>query len=475
MIFSNRYIIITFFSFCFLNSIAQKVWTLDDCISYAYQNNIQIKQQQLNTDIKKLDVTQSKAALLPNLNASASHAYNFGRTIDMYTNDFATSRVQSNNFYISTGVTLFNGFQLLNTLRQNIIDKEVSEYELEKLKNDISLSIATAYLQVLFNYEILDIRLNQSEISKQQLERTRLLVEAGTLAKQNLLAIEAQVAADNLQYVNAQNQLALSYLTLAQMLDLPSTEGFEIERPLIDITLLNFPTQTPDYIYNTSLILQPEIKTAELKLKSAYKSLSIARSSVSPNLYLRASYGTGYSGASKEITDVVLFDYVPIGYTQSLELVYGPSFNYITQVKPFKKQLDDNLNQSVGLTMTIPIFNGLQSRTSINKAKILIKNADYNLQNTKNQLNKNIQQAYADAKSAHNRYLASLKSVEAYEESFIYMEQRFNLGMLNSLDYNDAKIKLDNAKSELLQSKYEYIFRLKILDFYQGKPINLKN
>ncbi len=472
---SSRHIIIIFFWFIATEAHTQKVWSLEDCITYAYQNNIQIKQQELNTDIKKYDLLQSKAALLPNLNASASHTYNFGRTIDMYTNDFATSRVQSNNFYISTGVTLFNGFQLLNTVKQQMIEKQVSEYELEKLKNDISLSIATAYLQVLFNYEIRDIRLNQYEISEQQLQRTILLVDAGTLSKSNQLAIEAQLAADNLQYVNAQNQLALSYLTLTQMLDLPSTDDFEIERPLIDITLLNFPSQTPEYIFNTSLILQPEIKTAELKLKSAYKSLSIARSTISPNLSLRASYGTGYSGASKEITDVVLFDYIPIGYTQSQEIVYGPSFNYITQVKPFKEQLDDNLNQSVGFTMTIPIFNGLQSRTSINKAKILIKNAEYNLQNTKNQLNKSIQQAYADAKSAYNRYLASLKSVEAYEESFKYTEQKFNLGMLNSLEYNDAKIKLSNAKSELLQSKYEYLFRLKILDFYQGKPISIKS
>jgi len=453
---------------------AQKLWTFEACLTYAYENNIQIKQQKINSDIKDLDLQQSKFSLLPSVNGSASHAYNYGRTIDMYTNDFASSKVQSNNFYLSSGVTLFNGFQLLNTIKQNQIDKEAAAYDLEKIKNDIALTIATAYLQVLFNYEYLEIRQNQYNISTLQTERTKILVEAGTVSKAGLYSIEAQAAADELQLVNAQNQLALSYLTLAQLLDLPNTEGFLIERPQIDISGLSLPAQTMDYVYNTAIIKMPEVKSAELKLKSAEKGLSIAKSSMSPNLSLRGSLGTGYSGASKEVTDVVFANYIPIGLTQSQEIVYGPSFNYITQIKPFKEQLNDNLNQSISLNLTLPIFNGLQSRTAIKKSQLMIENASYNLQNTKNQLNKTIQQAYADAMSAYNKYEASKKSVKAFEESFQYMEQRFNLGMLNSIDYNDSKTKLINAQSELLQSKYEFVFRVKILDFYQGKPISIQ-
>lgn len=453
---------------------SQKVWTLEDCISHAFVNNIQIKQQELNTQVKALDLLQSKAAMLPNLNGSASHTYNYGRTIDMYTNEFASSRVQSNNFYISTGVTLFNGFQMLNTVRQNKIEKEAAVYDLEKMKNDMALAIATAYLQVLFNFEYYDIRRNQLDISRQQTARTRLLADAGTVSQANLFAIEAQEAADELQFVNAENQLNLAYLTLSQLLDLPSTDGFIIERPAIDITALPFPALSADYVYNTSLILLPEIKSAELKVQSAIKGLAIARSTISPQISLRGSYGTGYSGASQEITDVILADMIPIGVTQSQEIVYGPSFNYIRQVKPFAEQLNDNLNQSLGLSMTIPLFNGMQSRTAIKKSRIMFENAQYNLQNTKNQLAKTISQAYADALSALNRYEAATKSVQAYTESFKYSEQRFNLGMLNSFEYNDAKIKLTNAESELIQSKYEYLFRIKILDFYQGKPITLK-
>ena len=470
----NKLLISLIFFVLYQNIFSQKVWTLEDCIKHAYENNIQIKQQELNTNVKSLDLIQSKAALLPSLDASGSHSYNFGRTIDMYTNQFATSRVQSNNFYVSSGVTVFDGFKLLNTIKQNMLEKEAAVYDLEKMKNDISLTIATAYLQVLFNYEFLDQKQSQFDISKLQVKRTSILVEAGTLSKASLFEIQAQSASDELQYVNAKNQLDLSYLTLAQLLDLPSTDGFEIERPAINMSTLTFPVQTPEYIYSTSLTLQPEIKSAEIKLKSAQKGLSIARSSFSPSLSLRGSYGTGYSGASKEITDIILTGSTPIGYTQSMELVYGPTYDYLTQTKPFKSQLKDNLNQSIGLTMTIPLFNGLQSQTAVSKSKIAIENTNYILQNTKNQLNKNIQQAYADAKSANNRYLAAQKSVEANEESYKYVEQKFNLGMLNSIDYNDAKNKLSSARSELLQSKYEYLFRIKILDFYQGKPISIK-
>jgi len=473
MLYKKLYIILIFIALS-QNIFSQKVWSLEDCIKHAYENNIQIKQQELNSEVKNLDLTQSKVALLPNLNGSGSHSYNFGRTIDMYTNEFATSRVQSNNFYVSSGVTLFEGFRLLNTVKQNMLEKEAAVYDLDKIKNDIALTIATAYLQVLFNYEFLEIKQSQLDISQQQVKRTGILVEAGTLSKASLYAIQAQSAADELQYVNAKNQLDLSYLTLAQLLDLPSTNGFEIERPVINMSTLTFPVQTPEYIYNTSLTLQPEIKSAEIKLKSAEKSLLIARSSLSPSLSLRGSYGTGYSGASKEITKVVPSGSTPIGWTPSNEIVYGPTFDYTTQIKPFKAQLKDNLNQSLGLTLTIPLFNGWQVQTAISKSKINIENSNYTLQNTKNQLNKNIQQAYADAKSANNRYLAALKSVEANEESYKYVEQKFNLGMLNSIDYNDAKNKLTSARSELLQSKYEFLFRVKILDFYQGKPISIK-
>ena len=453
---------------------AQKIWTLEDCIKYAYENNIQIKQQGLNSEVKQLDYIQSMTGMLPNLNASGSHTYNFGRTIDMYTNTFATSKVQSNNFYISSSVTLFDGFQLLNSVKQKKLEKAAAAYDLEKIKNDMALTIATAYLQILFNYEYLEVKQNQLAITKQQVERTKILVEAGSLSKSNLFSLDAQYASEELQFVNAKNQLDLSYLTLAQLLDLTSIVGFEIERPQLDLSTISLPVQTAEYIYNTSLQLQPEIKSAEIKLKSAFKGLSIARGSMYPNVSLRGSYGTGYSGASKEITDVVLADYIPIGVTQSQEIVYGPTFDYITKIKPFKNQLKDNLNQSIGLTLSMPIFNGLQSRTAIIKSKIMIENADYSLQTSKNQLNKSIQQAYADALSSYNRYQAAMKSVQAYEESFKYMEQRYNQEMLNLIDYNDAKNKLSNAKSELLQSKYEFVFRIKVLDFYQGKPISIK-
>ncbi|HOY32148.1 MAG TPA: TolC family protein [Bacteroidales bacterium] len=452
----------------------QKIWTLEECIFHALENNIQVKQQQLSTAVSKLQYNQSIAALFPSVNASASHVYNNGQTVDMYTNTFASKTVQSNNFYLSGNMVLFSGLQLLNGLKQKQLDFLAGKYDLEKMKNDISLTIATAYLQILYNIELLNTSKSQLDISKQQLERTRKLFEAGTIAKGTLLQIEAQAAADELQVVTAQNQLDLAYLSLVQFLDLQTTSGFDIEKPVLSLPDANSLLQQADEIYNKACAIQPDIKSAELKVQSAKKGLQISWGMMSPTITLNASYGTGYSGASKNIADVTLSGYQPIGLTASNELVYGPTYNYTYENVKFWDQIDKNLNSSLGLYLNIPIFNKWQTNTMIGTSKISVANAELALQNTKNQLLKTIQQAYADARAALNRYDASLKAVDALTESFAYTRQKFDVGMVTSLEYNDAKNKLTKATSDLLQAKYEYVFRIKVLDFYQGKPLTLK-
>jgi len=464
-----------FFIFSFSPyAFSQKVWTLEDCISHALENNIQIKQQQLSTAVSKLQYNQSIAALFPSINASATHVYNNGQTVDMYTNSFATQTVQSNNFYLSGNVVLFSGLQLLNGLKQKQLDFLASKYDLEKMKNDISLTIATAYLQILYNSELLETSKSQYEISKQQLERTKTLFSVGTIAKGTLLQMEAQAAADELQVVTAQNQLDLAYLSLVQFLDLQSTQGFEIEKPALTLPDANVLLQQVDAIFNKAIAIQPDIKSAELKVRSAKKGLQSSWGMMSPTISLNASYGTGYSGASKNITNATISGYQTIGVTESNEMVYGPTYQYTYENVKFWDQLDKNLNSSVGLYLNIPIFNKWQTNTMIGTSKISVANAELVLQNTKNQLLKTIQQAYADARAALNRYNASLKTVEALTESFAYTQQKFDVGMVNSIDYNDAKNKLTKATSDLLQAKYEYVFRIKVLDFYQGNPLTLK-
>lgn len=450
-------------------------WSLEQCIDYALKNNIQVRQTELSRQTNEVSLAQYRANVLPTLNANASHAYNFGQTLDYYTNTFANKLVLSEQFSLSANLTLFNGFQKLNTIHQGEYDLLSSREDLNKMKNDISLNISGAYLQILFNYELLTIAQNQVGISQIQTERTKKLVEAGALAKGNLLQLQAQLAMDELNSATAQNQLDLSYLSLAQLLDLDSVGTFTIVRPQLSLPNESMLTQTPAQIFAAAVTMQPGVKSAEYKLKSYDAQLKIAKGAVSPRLTLSAALGSGYSGLSTEAVGTpVPSGYAPTAlFTSGGSPVYEELFNVKQQLTPWSKQLDANFNRSIGLYLTIPIFNGLQTHATIQRAKLSMQNANLNLQLQQVQLRKTIQQAYADANAALIKYHATKKTVEATQESFKYTEQKFNVGLLNSLDYNDAKNKLIKAESDLLQSKYDYIFKVKVLDFYQGKPLTL--
>jgi outer membrane protein len=447
-------------------------FTLEQCIDQAWSNNLQLQQQKLSVDLAEQNLLQSQASRFPNLNASASHAYNFGRTVDPFTNDFATETVQSNNFSLSSGLNLFSGFQVHNTVKQNRLDLEAGKLDLEASYNDIALMVASAYLQILFNLELLENAVNQAEITRLQVERTTKLVDAGTLPRGSLFTIQAQLASEELQVVNAENQLDLAYLNLKQLLFLPDEAEFSITVPELEMNVEEDASNSPMQVYNVAVQEQPQIRSAELRIYSAEKGLAVARGSISPSLSMRGSIGTGYSGASVEITDVIMADPEVIGLTASGEQVFGPTFEYQSRIKPFNDQLSDNLNRSVGFFLSIPVFNNYQVKSNISRSRINLENAKLQNQIVREQLFQTIQQAHADATAALKRYTATEKNVMALQESFRYTEQRFNVGMVNSLEYNDAKNRLSTAESELLQSKYEFIFRVKILDFYMGEPLS---
>ncbi len=465
--------------FCASETVAQtpmanQTMTLEQCIDYALKNNIQIKQSELNTELSKVTLTQSKAELLPSLNANASHTYNIGRTVDRFTNQFADAQVLSQNFGLSTDVNLFSGFQNINSIQQNKFAYLAGKYDVEKMKNDVSLNIATAYLQILYSMELVDNAKNQMGITSAQADRTKILVEAGSIARGMLLDIQSQLALEELTVTNAQNQLDIAYLNLAQLLNMPSAEGLTIVKPELNVGTDALLTATPTQIYNAAVSNLPEIKSAEFKVKSAEKSVDVAWGGVSPRLSFSASYGTGYSGASQRfLTPPTFQGYSPNGdITSSGDTVYSPIFSSGTLEKiPFFDQYNDNVNKSFGFFLTVPIFNRLQTKTAIDRARIQKMNADLTVESTKLQVQKNVQQAYADASAGLKKYNASLKAIEAMQESFKYTEQKFNVGLLNTNDYNDAKNKLIKTQSDLLQAKYEYVFKTKVLDFYQGKPL----
>jgi len=454
---------------------ANQALTLEQCIDYALKNNISVKQTELNTEISKINLNQSEANLLPNLNGNASHSYNYGRTIDRFTNQFATQQVLSQNLSLSSDVTVFSGLQNINTIQEYKYSYLAGKQDIEKIKNDISLNIASQYLQILYNVEALSNAKNQMGIASAQVDRAKILVDNGAQARGTLLDLQSQLATEELNVTNAQNQLDISYLTLAQLMNMPSAEGLAIVKPTLDVANEAIATATPSQIYNTAITNLPEIKSADFKLKSADKGLKVAWGGLSPKLSFSAAYGTGYSGASKQLVGTpTITGAAPTGdYTASGEAVYTPTYIANYETTPFKDQYNNNVNKSIGFYLTVPIFNRFQVKSSIDKAKIQKLNAELTVESTKLTIQKNIQQAYADANAALKKYVASKKAQDAMQESFNYTEQKFNVGMINTTDYNTAKNKLIKAESDVLSAKYEYVFKTKVLDFYQGKPLKL--
>ncbi|MCX6328678.1 MAG: TolC family protein [Bacteroidia bacterium] len=441
--------VLFFILFCFLISTGtvlsqQKVWPLEDCIRYAIDNNIQIKQQVVQTEMQKNTLALSKLKLLPSLNAQVTNDFSFGRALDLLRYEYIDQNMLNDRFYVGGDLTLFQGLINYNTIRKNKYELLAGEQNLQYIKDNISLNIALAYLQILLNKELVNANSSQLQITRQQIEKTRKMVDAGSVARGNLLQIEAQAAQEEVSLINMKNQLDISYLTLTQMLELKSPEGFEIVIPVISVDTASVITGKIDDIYNLALSNRPEIKSAELKLESSKYDLKIARGGRYPSLTSSHSFGTRYS-------------YI---------------FNDTSNVS-FKEQIKNYRNYGIGITLSVPILNGWQVNKNIKNAKLGILNSEYTLEAERKGLYKNIQQAYADAVASLKKYNASMKAVASTQESFRYTEQKFNVGMVTSVDYNAAKTQLLNAQSDMSQSKYTYIFKTKVLDFYKGLPLTL--
>ena len=430
-------------------SSQEKEWSLEDCIVYAIENNIQIKQQIIQTEYQKNSLELAKLKLLPTLNGSASHNYSFGRALDETTYEFSNNQtVQSNNFYLGGSLNLFNGLQNYNAIQMNKYQLQAGELDLQSFKDNISLNIALAYLQILLNTELVSATGNQLQITKQQIEKTKKMVDAGSLAKGNLLQIEAQAASEELQYTNLRNQLDISILNLTQMLELQTADGFKIITPVINIDTNSIISGKIDDIYTLAQSLRPEIKSAELSLTASQYDQKIAVGARSPRLSLNHSFSTGFSDYAKKPSNPL-------------------------EPYTFSQQVSDNINYGIGFSLNIPILNGWQVNKNIANSKLSVENSQYALESTKKQLYKNIQQAYADAVAALKKYNSSIKAVTSAEESFRYTEQKFNVGLVTPVDYNAGKTQLLSAQSDMAQAKYEFVFKTKVLDFYKGIPLNL--
>ncbi len=453
---------------------AQEPWSLQQCIDYARENNIQIKQQELNEKLSEYALKQSKYSRLPDLNASGSHSYNFGRSIDPTTNLFATERIRANSFSLSSNLVLFNGMIRHNTVKQNQFNLLSDQLMTEKTRNDISLNITSAYLQILVAKEQLGVATDMLALTQKQYDQTSKLVNAGALPQGDLLELQAQMANDNFNVINATNQVELAVLNLKLILDLDIKQPFEVREP--DMAIPD-PERLEAYnvveLYQTALTTQPQIKSSAYGVKSAERSLAIAKGNLAPSLSLFGALRSNYSNVQQSIIGETSFTPI-IGFLSSdntpvisASPVTVPTFG----PKPFGDQITDNFSQAVGISISIPIFNQLQVKNAIHQAEIGILNARYTESLAQNQLKNDIMLAYTNAKAAAKKYAASKSSVEAMELSFEYTQKRFEQGLVNALEFNTGKNSLSQAESDLIQSKYDYLFKLRILDFYQSNKI----
>ena len=422
----------------------QKVWSLQECIKYAIENNIQIKQQSIQTDVQKNSLDLAKYQLLPNLNGQASHSYSFGRALDQNTYQFYKETLQSDYFYLGGSMPVFNGLQYYNAIQKNKYQVLASQQDLQDISDNVALNVALGYLQVLLNKELVAVNENQLNITLQQIEKTRKLVDAGSVARGNLLEIEAQAAQEELSLITVKNQLETSVLTLTQFLELKTPAGFEVVVPEINVDPNTIVEGNIDDIYAIAEKNRPEIKSSELKLKASEYSLKMAKGGRSPVVSLNYSLNSRYTDISN---------------------VPGQS--------SFNTQLKNNKSSGVGLSLNIPILNGWQVNKNISNSKLNVETSKYALEGTQKQLYKNIQQAYTDAVAALKKLNVSLKAIASMEESFRYTEQKFNVGMVTPVDYNAAKTQLLKSQSDMAQAKYEFIFKTKVLDFYKGIPLKL--
>ncbi len=423
---------------------AQETWSLRRCIDYAIEHNIDIRQAANTAEQSAVEVNTAKWARLPNLNGSANQSWNWGRTQtavpDETTGDYSTVYVNTasngTNIQLSTSIPLFTGLELPHQYSLAKLNLKAATADLQKAKDDISINIASAYLQVLFNQELHDVALGQVELSLQQCQRIESLAGVGKASSAEVADARARVAQDRMTAVQTENDYRLSLLTLSQLIELDSPEGFMLESPSTAIT--PSPVTPPDDIYQTALTSKASIQAAQYRLEGSKHSVRIAQSGFYPQLNLNGSLGTSY---------------------------------YSTINRTFRQQMGDNFSKYLGLSLSVPLFNRLATRNRVRTARLQQENYALQLENAKKTLYKEIQQAWYNATAAESKYASSHAATLASEESFRLMTQKYENGKANAVEFNEAKQNLMKSQSDELQAKYEYLFRTKILDFYKGVPI----
>ncbi len=458
-----------------------KKWSLDECVNYAFDNNLTIQRSVLSMQNEEVTLKQNRLSRIPSLNMNIFNSWRWGRSIDPTTNLFTTQRINSNGANATSQFLIYNGSRLTRTVKQSEKNVEANFYDLEKSKNDVTLQVVFGYLQIIFSRELLENSKFQMNTTSAQLDQTEKLVKAGALPKTNLLDLQSQLASNEVEVINAENEVDIAILQLKQYLQIPSEEAFDIVTPDFDKDNYEFVAFSVGEVYNQAEAIQPEIKAADLRIESAEMGEKIAKSAHVPTFGLQGQFFTNFSDQNRVPTgeiETIIRDPGTIGFllNDPAQLVNGiPIFVDIPirEVQNIPTQWVDNRSWSAGFNIGIPIFNGWQTRSNIQRATIQKDLAEINAKETRNILRETIETSYNDAQAAVKVFNAAQKQVEALEESFRAKEKSYNLGAVSYVDYQISSFNLFSAKSNLVRAKFDYIFKIKVLDFYLGNPLTL--
>ena len=435
-------LIVLLVSLASIDCQAQQQWTLRQCMDYAIEHNISIKQQDNVRRQQELSLSTSRNSRLPDLSASASENYSFGRaqTLD---GTYSNRNTNSTSFSIGTSVPLFTGFEIPNRIKLNQLNLEAATQDLEKAKNDIRMQVAQAYVQILYNMEIADVAYRQLAIDSAQVKRLEAFVENGKASQAQLSQQQATLAQAQLTATQADNNLQLSVLALTQLLELPSPEGFSIVRPdNTSLLVLHSSLPSPDAVYQEALTIKPEVRAEQLRLSAADKSISIAKAALYPKLYFNAGLQTNY--------------YKTNGM----------------QAESFTSQMKNNFAQYLGVSLNVPIFNRFATRNNVRSARIDRENRQLQFDLVRKTLYKDIQQVYYNAVAAGSKYESSKQAQQSSQDAFKLTQAKYENGKASITEFNEAKNNYLKTESDLVQARYEYLYQTALLDFYRGRDLN---
>lgn len=416
------------------------LWTLEECIDHALEHNITIKQSAIAVERQEVEVNTAEGKRLPSLSGGARESLSFGRGLTA-DNTYANTNTTSTSFSLGTDVTVFNGFRIKNNIAMSKLDLESAVNDLSKAKDDISVAVAKAYAQILYDMEIVDVARSQIQIDSLQVVRLTAMAENGKSSRAEVSAQEATLAQSRVSLTQAENNLAIAILDLSQLLELPSPEGFAIARPSVDGAQDKL-LLTPEAIYEEAVEIKPVVKSELIRLTQAERNIDLAKGAFMPSISISGGVGSNY--------------YTSTGY----------------QSKGFGTQMVDNFSQSLGLSLNVPIFSGFSNKNQMRTAKLQLNHQKLQLESTKKALFKEIQQAYYNAVGAQDKYHSSQVAANSAADAFELAKARYENGKSGITEFNEAKTRFLSAESELVKARYEYLYQAALLDFYRGKELN---